>query len=201
MKTLAISSLLLLQATAFAAGDPAAGEAKTKPCAPCHGENGISISPMWPNLAGLNTAYFIDRMQFFQGTSVEQYPAMFPLSSELTQQDVEDLAAFYKSLSVDTCQAQSPQAGGDPAAGAQKAVACVACHGAAAVSANPAWPSLAGQKDVYLVAQLKAFKEGKRQNELMAPFAAALSEQDMEDVAAYYSGLNALDHTPCDGGS
>ena len=76
---------------------------------------------------------------------------------------------------------------GDAAQGAQKAAVCVACHGVAGNSVNPEWPSLAGQPEAYVVAQLEAFKGGKRVNPLMTPMAAALSEQDMQDLGAYFA--------------
>lgn len=78
------------------------------------------------------------------------------------------------------------QAEGSVEAGQQKSAVCVACHGPDGNSANPEWPSLAGQHASFLVAQLKAFKEGERQNALMSPMAVGLSEQDMQDLAAYY---------------
>lgn len=71
--------------------------------------------------------------------------------------------------------------------GQQKATPCVACHGVNGNSANPEWPSLAGQSGAYIVKQLKAFKAGERQNPLMTPMAQPLSDDDMEDLAAYYS--------------
>jgi len=75
--------------------------------------------------------------------------------------------------------------------GKTKAVTCAACHGAAGISANPLWPNLAGQGAPYLVAQLKAFKEGTRENPLMTSQAMMLSEQDMADLAVYFEGLPA----------
>lgn len=76
---------------------------------------------------------------------------------------------------------------GDAAAGKDKTTACAACHGADGNSVNPEWPKLAGQGAKYLYTQLKLFKEGKRKNPLMSPQAASLSDQDMQDIAAYYS--------------
>ena len=78
------------------------------------------------------------------------------------------------------------QAEGSVEAGQQKSAVCVACHGPDGNSANPEWPSLAGQHAGFLAEQLKAFKEGERQNALMSPMAMGLSEQDMQDLAAYY---------------
>ena len=75
---------------------------------------------------------------------------------------------------------------GDPAAGKTKAESCAACHAADGNSVMPDWPKLAGQSAKYLEQQLAAFKSGDRKNDLMAPMAAALSEQDMADLGAYF---------------
>lgn len=80
---------------------------------------------------------------------------------------------------------------GDAAAGQAKSGTCVACHGVDGNSVNPEWPSLAGQHASYIVKQLKAFKGGERQNALMTPMAMPLSDQDMEDLAAYYASQTA----------
>lgn len=76
---------------------------------------------------------------------------------------------------------------GDAARGEAKAVTCGACHGAKGVSGNPEWPSLAGQGARYTYEQLKAFKEGKRNNVLMNSQAVGLSDEDMRDLAAFYA--------------
>jgi len=78
---------------------------------------------------------------------------------------------------------------GDAAAGKTKAAACAACHGVAGISANDIWPNLAGQKAGYLVAQMKAFRDGQRKNPMMSPMAAPLSDTDIDNLAAYYSSL------------
>jgi cytochrome c553 len=80
-------------------------------------------------------------------------------------------------------------AAGDAAAGKSKSATCGACHGQNGISPNDLWPNLAGQKAGYLVAQLKAFRDGKRADPMMAPMAAALSDADIDDLAAYYSSL------------
>ncbi len=88
----------------------------------------------------------------------------------------------------------SAGAAGDAAAGKAAAATCVACHGANGVSAIPTYPNLAGQKEGYLLAQLKAFKSGERKGAaaaIMAPMAAGLSDQAMMDLAAYFSQMDA----------
>ena len=77
---------------------------------------------------------------------------------------------------------------GDPAAGEKKSASCAACHGASGNSTNPLWPSLAGQNAAYLEKQLKDYRDGRRQDPIMAPMATALSDTDIADLAAYYAG-------------
>ena len=77
----------------------------------------------------------------------------------------------------------------DAAAGKAKAAVCAACHGAAGVSPNPLWPNLAGQKDQYMIKQLKAFRDGIRKDPLMSAQAAPLTDADIENLAAYFSSL------------
>jgi cytochrome c553 len=81
----------------------------------------------------------------------------------------------------------SLMAAGNAAAGKSKAVMCAACHGADGNSPSDMFPKLAGQGEAYLVKQLTEFKSGVRSNAVMASMVAALSEQDMADIAAYYS--------------
>ena len=76
---------------------------------------------------------------------------------------------------------------GDAALGAQKAAVCGACHGMTGSSVNPEWPSLAGQSEGYIVAQLQQFQQGKRTNSLMTPMAVALTEGDMQDLGAHFA--------------
>jgi cytochrome c553 len=87
------------------------------------------------------------------------------------------------SLLTSTAYAQE----GSVEAGRTKSVTCAACHGADGNSVTPDWPMLAGQHPDYIVRQLKAFKSGERQEVTMKPFADALSEQDMLDLAAFFA--------------
>ena len=81
----------------------------------------------------------------------------------------------------------SAGAAGDAAAGKSKSAVCGACHGPDGNSSNPMWPNLAGQHAAYLVKQLKDFKSGARKDPVMAPMATPLTDQDMENLAAYYT--------------
>ena len=81
---------------------------------------------------------------------------------------------------------------GDAAAGKAKSAVCAACHGAAGKAAIPNYPNLAGQNKAYLVSSLKAYKNKERNGGMAAIMqgqAAALSDQDIENLAEYYSSL------------
>ena len=78
---------------------------------------------------------------------------------------------------------------GDAKAGRAKALACQACHGLDGVSKVPDAPNLTGQVEGYLVTQLRAFKSGARKSEAMSVVAATLSDQDIDNLAAYYAGI------------
>jgi len=80
-------------------------------------------------------------------------------------------------------------AGGNAAAGKAKAATCNACHGVNGISAIPTYPNLAGQKEAYLVKQMKAFKDKSRKDPTMNAMAAPLSDTDMANLAAHYSGM------------
>ncbi|HEX5959787.1 MAG TPA: c-type cytochrome [Rhodanobacteraceae bacterium] len=81
---------------------------------------------------------------------------------------------------------------GDASQGQAKAAACGACHGMDGNSTDPQYPKLAGQGQQYIVTQLMRFKSGVRQNAIMSGMAAALSPQDMHDIAAYFSQQKRL---------
>lgn len=83
-------------------------------------------------------------------------------------------------------------AAGNSNAGKEKSARCLACHGEEGKAAAPVYPNLAGQHAPYLAQALQAYKSGGRsggQAEVMKAFVAGLSDQDIEDLAAYYAGL------------
>ena len=86
-------------------------------------------------------------------------------------------------LAAGTCDA------GDVKAGRIKAQMCQACHGMDGLSKVPDAPNIAGQTEQYLVAQLQAFKSGVRKNDAMSVVAPTLSDEDIDNLAAYFSAI------------
>lgn len=84
---------------------------------------------------------------------------------------------------------------GNVEAGREKSQACIACHGETGAADNPAFPMLAGQHADYLLHALEAYKSGDRQNAIMNGQAAALSERDMRDLAAFYAAQDPALYT------
>jgi cytochrome c553 len=83
----------------------------------------------------------------------------------------------------------SPNEAGDVKAGSAKAMMCQACHGLDGLSKTPDAPNIAGQIEPYLVMQLQAFKSGVRKNDAMSVVTPSLSDEDIENLAAYYSAI------------
>lgn len=78
---------------------------------------------------------------------------------------------------------------GDATVGEVESVSCAGCHGAEGKGISPN-PAIAGLDEAYIVEQLAAFKSGTRESPMMQMFTSRLSDQDIEDLAAFYSGLN-----------
>ncbi len=86
--------------------------------------------------------------------------------------------------------AGAPQAwAGDADAGKEKSTTCQACHGADGMGIDPMYPILAGQYEDYLAHALRAYRDGERKNAIMAGLVTTLSDEDIEDLAAFYASL------------
>ncbi len=80
-------------------------------------------------------------------------------------------------------------ASGNADNGKTKSATCVACHGADGNAVDPQYPRLAGQYNEYIQQALHEYKDGRRNNAIMKGFAGTLSDQDIEDIAAYFSSM------------
>jgi len=184
---------------AQAEGDATAGQQKSAVCAGCHGVDGNSVVPTFPKLAGQGEKYLVKQMNDIkEGKRV--VPEMTGLLDNLSDQDFQDMAAYFASKKTTTGQAkadlvekgQALYRAGNMATGA---AACTACHGPSGLGNDPAaFPALSGQQAAYIVTQLKKFRSGERTNDgdasMMRDIAAKLSDSEMEAVASYISGLH-----------
>jgi len=193
---------VLVLASGFAhaqlTGDAEAGEAKSQTCVSCHGADGIGTTPQYPNLAGQVPGYIADQLARFKSGAREN-AIMAGMVAGLSEQDMADLDAYYASLPAPTGavpkeQAAAARRGGELYRGGNKSkdiAACMSCHGPTGTGIPTRFPRVAGQKQEYMVTALQAFKSGERQSDgdIMNGIAFLMTQQDMEDVAAYMHAL------------
>jgi cytochrome c553 len=203
---LATLSLLSLQAGAdsLVDGSAEAGKSKAITCGACHGTDGNSVNPMWPNIAGQNASYLVAQLQAFRpgedGKATRSDPLMSSMALPLSEQDIRDLAVYFESLpaaaksvadKTSVARAEALYRGGDED---NKAAACLACHGPSG-RGNPAaiYPALHGQHATYTAKQLRDYAAGKRTSDgktrIMRDIASRLSEDDIVAIASYVQGL------------
>ena len=95
--SLVAGTMLALATTTGWAGDPAAGKAKAATCAACHGQDGISIAPSYPNLACQKELYLVSSLQAYK-SGARKNALMAPMAASLSDGDIENLAAYYAQL-------------------------------------------------------------------------------------------------------
>ena len=169
-----------------AAGDPAAGKVKFAACAGCHAIPGhTNAYPNYPvpRLGGQHPDYILTALNGYR-TGERQHPTMHANAFTLSDQDMQDIAAFLAGARAP--EAPSPIRG-DASAGKAKSGACAACHGADGNGNIPLYPRLAGQHEDYLRKALGDYQSGARRNEVMKGMVTFLSAQDLDDLAAWFA--------------
>jgi len=217
--------LILFTPRAFSlTADPEAGKDKATPCSMCHGEDGNSIEPEWPNLASQNKQYIINSIKAFQSgargncyschgqddndvelgwsstTGQHIVAVMKTQLMTLTNQDIENIAAYYNNQSTTALETDSTLANqgeslyttGNKLTGVS---ACIGCHGPTGrANGDLGYPSLAGQHALYTENTLRNYASGERQteaNNLMKTLSSSLSETEIRAVSAYIQALGS----------
>lgn len=182
-------------------GDPNRGQTLTQTCVACHGTDGNTNTPIWPKIAEQPEKYLIEQLKAFRlGNKGPRFDAsMFAMTQSLSDQDINDLSAFYASQKSTLGKAQQNfvELGEKIYRGGNletHVAACAACHGAKGDGNELAgFPRLSGQNSEYILAQLKKFKEGTRSNDpngIMRDIAKKMSDSEMQAVSSYVSGLH-----------
>lgn len=215
MKKLMIAALMMagVAGNAMAAGDAAAGKAKTAACVACHGADGNSAAPTFPKLAGQSEKYLFKQLNEINrkdkaGKIIRSIPTMMGQTEHMSEQDLADIAAYYagQTMSGGAAKADKIALGqeiyraGDKEKGL---AACSGCHSPTGVGNGPAgFPRLGGQHADYIATQLKGFRTGAddpenptaRTNDgdirIMRDIAYRLSDKEIDSVASYISGLH-----------
>jgi cytochrome c553 len=175
----------------------------TQVCAACHGEDGNSVAPVNPKLAGQIPDYLAKQLANFKpaaaGKPAERPSAvMGGFAATLSPDDMRNIAAYYAAQPLKPERARnkdSIELGQKiyRAGIAEKGVAaCGACHGPKGEGVPAQFPALAGQFADYIDAQLKAFRSGERANDpsrMMRMTAAKMTDAEIKAVADYIAGL------------
>ncbi|MDX1634528.1 MAG: c-type cytochrome [Marinobacter sp.] len=189
-----------LSATAYGAGDPQAGEANAAVCAGCHGQGGAQpVVAEYPKLSGLGETYLHRQLQLIKPQD-RPIPSMMGLLDNMSDQDLQDLAAYFDSQDMIIGKAnpelvdlgEKIYRGGNLASSVPS---CAACHSPDGKGNEPAgYPRLSGQSADYVVKQLKAYRSGERDSgpfaSVMMDVASGLTDEEIEAVASYVSGLH-----------
>jgi cytochrome c553 len=181
-----------LASPAAAQGNAERGAKLAYTCQGCHGIEGYrNAYPSYrvPKLGGQKAAYLVAALQGYRDGSRE-HPTMQAQASSMSDEEMQDLAAYFSSVANETVAA-----GGSETAGIEVASTCVACHGQNGISVSPTWPTLAGQYEDYLVHALNQYRDGTRKNAVMAQMAAPLTDEDVKVLARYYASLEGLETT------
>jgi len=198
MKKLALAFILCSPVIIYADESSQLIQNKALICAACHGQQGVSSNPEWPNLAGQNEKYFIKQIHDLKQGTLRSAPTMTAIIATLTPQDIDDLAVYYAKMPITQSTTAKKQVqrgeqlyrGGDFS---KHITACIACHGPKGTgNAQAGFPVLSGQHAGYTIMQLQAFKDGKRTNDLnhiMQDICGRMDQDDMEAVAHYIEGL------------
>jgi cytochrome c553 len=187
-------------------GSAESGAGKAAICVACHGPNGNSINPEWPNLAGQSANYIASQLHLFK-EQVRVNPVMLPIISTVNEADFKDIAVYFSAQTPTGGEADPSywQSGerlykrGDKS---KQIPACVACHGPIGRGNLAAgYPALRAQHSVYTVKQLNDYAKDTRypgaskekpvspNAAIMATIAKRLSPEEIRDVASYIQGM------------
>ena len=187
------------QASSLVEGSIEDGKAKSITCAACHGSEGNSANPLWPNIAGQNAPYILAQLKAFKDGS-RQDPLMTSQAMLLSDEDMADLAVYFESLPVAAQAVKDPGTvgrgeglyrGGNLDSGV---AACIACHGPTG-DGNPAakYPLLRGQHADYVAKQLRDYASGTRTSDgktrMMRDIAERLRDDEIAAISSYVQGL------------
>ena len=198
MKWLMIGSALVIALTTacgHAAAQSAAVDLIRRECSTCHGAQGISVSPTFPNLAGQQAPYLEAQLKAFRDRSRADPHAqafMWGMAAQLTDSTIADIAAYFaaqpsaKGKPGDPAEIAAGKKIFDEGIAGQQVPPCQSCHMKNA-EGNAMFPRLAGQHRGYLEKQLEVFATGLRANPIMHENAKNLTALQISQVAAFLS--------------
>ena len=151
-------------------------------CIACHGKEGISSNSNWPNLAGQQRDYLVKEITAFRDQTRVNAAMPSMLLDGVSDEQIVQLADYYSGLVKPQPSTEAPYLPGQ-----QVRAHCVSCHGMTGNTVSSLWPNLAGQQAAYIEKQLLDYKSGRREHSIMQVIANELTDQQIKDVAKFYS--------------
>lgn len=174
-----LGGLMLAGGTPAVADDPAAGRKVANMCRTCHGIDGYAQIPIAPHIGGEPEEYLEAQLMAFK-TGAREHEMMSVVAASLTAQQISDVASWYAAHKATATLPEGVSEDDAPEA-------CVSCHGPDGISVLLDAPNLAGEVNIYIDTQLKAFRLGKRKHDIMSEIAAGMTDEEIRAVADWYS--------------
>lgn len=168
----------------------AAGKTAAAACAACHGADGNSTHAGTPSLAGQHRDYLITAMQAYK-QGERKHASMQAQLSALDSVSLQNLADYYAAQPV---KAQARKVAGEVATGERLSSGCGKCHGLQGHTIDAATPALAAQDPQYLVATMKAYRDGSRAHPEMQRLLARMNDAQLNHIAAFYAAQTPKQH-------
>jgi len=179
-------------------GNPVKGKTRSELCQGCHGEYGLSIEDLIPNLAGQYGNYIAKQLRNFQ-SGERTHQIMSAMAQTVNDEELSDIAAYFSSQK----KMHGNGKGSNPVAvnlftkgDAKRGIpACMSCHGKDGKGQSPkvsTYPVIGGQHKSYLIAQLTHWRSGERKNSpggVMNKVAKTLTDAEIDALTDYISGL------------
>ena len=179
-------------------GDPVAGKTKSELCQGCHGEVGLSVEDLIPNLAGQYALYIAKQLRNFQ-SGARKHQIMSAMATTIDDADLMDIAAYFSSQKKMQGNGQGASAvainlftRGDATRGIPPCMSCHGVNGKGKAPDIPTYPVTGGQHKAYLKVQLQHWRSGERANSpdgVMNKVAKNLTDAEIEALTDYLSGL------------
>jgi cytochrome c553 len=179
-----------VSAPAQSAGDAARGKELSYTCLGCHGiADYKNVYPTYsvPELAGQHPEYLVAALKEYKNGE-RSHATMHQQAASLSDQEMQDIAAYF---GADVLKADAAPVGTAPA----KVALCGSCHGKNGVGITGDYPTLAGQHADYIARALHEYGHGDRKNAIMPTFVSGLTEQDISEIAEYFSKQSPPLHT------
>lgn len=162
--------------------DLAAGRKVAGMCRTCHGLDGMARIPIAPHIGGETVDYLMKQLHAFK-SGEREHEMMSVVARGLSDAQIGNVATWFNHFEAAATLPSGKTENDAPAL-------CVGCHGANGISEVPDAPNLAGETNIYIETQIKAFRTGKRAHDIMTPIAKNLTDTEMQQASDWYSKID-----------